>query len=72
MRLTSLRDFDIQLVGRGTPDWYLYLRAAEAQFDALVTRDWRQSAQAEEMWALTHTSLSVVTWSDPINDAIAE
>lgn len=72
MSLTGLRDFDSQLIGRGTPDWYLYLRAEEAQFNALVTRDWRQSAQAEEMWALTHTSLSVVTWSDPINDAIAE
>jgi hypothetical protein len=72
MQLVSLRDFDAQLVGRRTPDWYLYLRAEEAQFDALVTRDWRQSAQAEEMWALSHTNVSVVTWSDPINDAIAE
>jgi hypothetical protein len=56
----------------GTPDWYLYLRAEEARFNALVTRDWRQSAQAEEMWALTRTQLSVVTWADPINDAVAE
>ena len=24
------------------------------------------------MWALTRTDLSVVTWSDPINDAVAE
>lgn len=69
---SHLRSFDSALVGRGTPDWYLYLRAEEARFDALVTRDWRQSAQAEEMWALTRTHLSVVTWSDPINDAVAE
>lgn len=72
IELTGLHTFDATLVGRGTPDWYLYLRAEEAHFDALVTRDWHQSAQAEEMLALMHTSLSVVTWSDPINDAVAE
>lgn len=72
MELTSLREFDGSLVGRGTPDWYLYLRAQEAQFDALVTRDWHQSVQAEEMWTLTRTDLSVVTWREPIVDAIAE
>jgi hypothetical protein len=72
IQFTGLRGFDGTLVGRRTPDWYLYLRADEAQFDALVTRDWHQSAQAEEMWALTRTRLSVVTWSDPINDPVAE
>jgi hypothetical protein len=72
IQFTGLRSFDGSLVGRRTPDWYLYLRADEAQFDGLVTRDWHQSAQAEEMWALTRTRLSVVTWSDPINDPVAE
>ena len=72
IQFIGLRGFDATLVGRGIPDWYLYLRADEAEFDALVTRDWHQSAQAEEMWALTRTQLSVVTWSDPINDPVAE
>lgn len=70
--VVALRDFDGTLVGRGTPDWYLYLRADEGGFDALVTRDWHQSGQAEEMWTLTKTRLSVVTWQAPVRDPVAE
>jgi hypothetical protein len=44
-----LYDFDRSLSENGTPDWYLYCRAAEAGLDALVTpatsarpvRNWR-------------------------------
>lgn len=61
MEVVALRAFDRSLVGKATPDWYLHLRAAEDGFDVLVTADLRQSGQAEEMWALAHTSLSVVT-----------
>lgn len=70
MEVVALRQFDRALVGKRTPDWYLYLRAHEACFDALVTGDLRQSGQAEEMWALTRTELSIVTWrlaeDDPV------
>lgn len=65
-------DFDPSLTGSKTPDWYLYLRANEARFDALVTRDWRQSEQPEELWTLSRTRLSVVTWRHPIEDPIRE
>lgn len=70
--VVSLREFDRSLTGSSTPDWYLYLRANEAGFDALVTRDWHQSVQVEELWALSRTALSVVTWRRPIEDPVRE
>lgn len=72
VEVTALREFDRDLVGVQTPDWYLYLQANEAGFDALVTRDWHQSEQPEELWALTRTSLSIVTWRRSIEDPIRE
>jgi hypothetical protein len=72
VEVVALREFDPVLAGSGTPDWYLYLRAAEAEFDALVTRDWHQSEQPEELWTLSRTDLSVVTWRRPIEDPVRE
>lgn len=72
VEVTTLLAFDHGLVGVQTPDWYLYLRAHEAGFDALVTRDWHQSEQPEELWALTRTSLSIVTWRRSIEDPVRE
>ena len=72
VEVVALREFDSTLTGAGTPDWYLYLRADEAGFDALVTRDWHQSRQPEELFALTKTDLSVVTWRRSIEDPIRE
>ncbi len=57
--IESLHDFAPDLTDTGTPDWYLYLRAAEAEFDALVTRDKSQAEQPEEMWVLSQTEISV-------------
>lgn len=70
--VTALRDHDESLVGNRTPDWYLYLVAHEAGFDALVTRDWHQSAQTEEMWVATRTTVSVITWRNPQDDPVVE
>jgi hypothetical protein len=72
VEVVALRAFDPTLTGSRTPDWYLYLRADEAGFDALVTRDWHQSEQIEELWALSRTDLSVVTWRRPIQDPVRE
>jgi hypothetical protein len=72
VEVVALRQFDGSLVGSSTPDWYIYLRAQEAGFDALVTRDWHQSEQIEELWALSRTELSVVTWRRPIEDSVRE
>lgn len=72
VEVVGLRAFDADLTGSSTPDWYLYLRAHEAGFDALVTRDWHQSEQVEELWTLSRTDLSVVTWKKPIEDPIRE
>lgn len=72
VEVVSLRQFDSRLSGASVPDWYLYLRAHEAEFDALVTRDWHQSRQTEELWTLARTNLSVVTWRHPIEDPVRE
>jgi hypothetical protein len=72
VEVIALRDFDHSLTDTRTPDWYLYLRANDTRFDALVTRDWRQSEQPEELWTLTRTQLSVITWRRPIEDPIRE
>lgn len=72
VEVVALRQFDVSLAGSSTPDWYIYLRAQEAAFDALVTRDWHQSEQIEELWALSRTDLSVVTWRRPIEDPVRE
>lgn len=72
VEVRSLREFDASLAGTSTPDWYLYLRANDAGFDALVTRDWHQSEQPEELWTLSKTNLSVVTWRRSIEDPIRE
>ena len=72
VEVTALREFDASLTGSQTPDWYLYLRAQQAGFDALVTRDWHQSEQVEELWALSRTALSVITWKRPIEDPVGE
>lgn len=68
--MVALRDFDKRLVGNATPDWYLYLRADEEGLHALVTGDLNQSGQAAEMWTLTRTRLSVVTWRHPEPDPV--
>ena len=72
VEVVALRLFDPVLAGSSTPDWYLYLRANEAGFDALVTRDWHQSEQPEELWALSRTAMSIITWRSPIEDPIRE
>jgi hypothetical protein len=72
LQVTTLFQHDPALVGNRTPDWYLYLVAQEAAFDALVTRDWRQSAQNEEMWVASRTDLSIITWKKPQIDPIVE
>lgn len=54
------------------PDWYIYLRAAEAGYDALVTRDWHQTELPEEMWVLSRLKLTIVSWKRPMSDPVTE
>lgn len=65
-------DHDPALTEAGTPDWLIYLRAVEDGFDALVTRDWHQLDQPEELWVLSNLQLTVVSWRRPFNDPVAE
>lgn len=66
----GLHQFDPDLTS--TPDWLIYLRAAEAGFTGLVTRDISQLQQPEELLALMRTDLIIVTWRRPIEDALQE
>jgi hypothetical protein len=72
VEVVHLTDFDSTLSKAGTPDWFLYLRAAEAKFDAMVTRDRNQLGLPEEMWILTRVKLTLVTFRQPIEDPIVE
>lgn len=72
VEVIALRNLDSGLAGTRTPDWYLYLRAAQEGFDALVTHDRGQLTQAEELWVISNTKLSLVTWRKPIPDPIRE
>ena len=68
-----LYDFDKKLVGAGTPDWFLYARAAESGFSVLATRDFAQVSQPAEMFMLSRLStLTVVTWRGGVEDAVRE
>jgi hypothetical protein len=70
--VVALGSFDPALARRNTPDWLIYLRAAEAGFDAMVTRDENQLSLPEEMWVLTRIRLTLVTFRQPIEDPIVE
>ena len=72
VEVMALRNLDRGLTGTSTPDWYLYLRAAQEGFDALVTQDSDQLTQAEELWVISNTKLSLITWRKPIHDPIRE
>lgn len=65
-------DQDRGLMEAGTPDWLIYMRAVQDGFDALVTRDWHQLEQPEELWVLSNLQLTVVSWRHPFNDPVAE
>jgi len=72
VEVVHIFDHDRSLTERGTPDWLIYLRADEDGFDALVTRDWHQMEQPEELWVLSNLRLIVVSWRKPMNDPVAE
>lgn len=72
VEVVALREFDAALTSTRTPDWYLYLRAEQAGFDALVTHDSAQLTQAEELWVISRIKLSLITWRKPSPDPIRE
>ncbi|MGI9079712.1 MAG: hypothetical protein ACR2GF_02630 [Acidimicrobiales bacterium] len=54
------------------PDWLIYFEAELASFTGVVTKDWHQSVQAEEAFAIAHTKPAVVTWRSPPDDPVVE
>ena len=73
VEVVHLHDFDIALSDSPTPDWYVYCRAAECGFDALVTRDLKQTRQAPEMIVLSLLKrFAVICWRQSIEDPMVE
>lgn len=70
---SHLWDWKRELSERPTPDWVLYCEAAFDGFHAIVTRDFTQAEQAEEMVALSHLSdFHVISWRQRMEDPISE
>jgi hypothetical protein len=72
VEVMSLHAFDVSLTTGKTPDWLIYLRAKEAGFDAVVTRDRSQLDDPEEVVALVQSGMNVITWRHRIEDPIQE
>jgi hypothetical protein len=72
VKYVPVEKFDASLTRKRTPDWVIYLRAAEDGFAGVVTRDANQLEQAEEMVVLANSELSVVTWQRPVEDPLQE
>ena len=70
--MEPVRRLDPELVRARTPDWYIYLRAAESGYHALVTRDWHQTELPEEMWVLSRLPLAIISWKKPMDDPVTE
>jgi hypothetical protein len=65
-----LSSFAPELSSASTPDWMLYLVAEAGGFDGVVTKDFRQIEQPEELIALTRLQVSVVTWRSAMDDPV--
>jgi hypothetical protein len=73
MEVVTLHDFDHLLAENSTPDWVIYCLAAQAGFDALVTRDQAQLGQPLEMVVLSRLPMfTVITWKKAVEDPIRE
>lgn len=70
---SHLWDWRRDLSEASTPDWVLYCEAALGGFNAIVTRDFTQAEQAEEMVALSHLrDFHVISWRQRMEDPISE
>lgn len=72
VEVVHLADFDSALAKGGIPDWFIYVRAAEGRFSAVVTRDHSQLDLPEELWVLTRINLTLISFRKPIEDPIVE
>lgn len=72
VEVVALRSFDRGLVGGEDARLVSVSASRRGRFDALVTSDWHQSEQPEELCALTRTRLSIITWKRPADDPIRE
>ena len=68
-----LFDWKPELSLRSTPDWVLDCEAAFGGFNAIVTRDFSQIEQAEEMVCLSRLRhFHVISWKNRMDDPISE
>jgi len=69
----KVEDVTRGLSERSTPDWALYCEAAFGGFNAIVTRDFTQAEQAEEMVCLSYLrDFHVISWRQRMEDPISE
>jgi hypothetical protein len=73
VELVALRDFDLALTQKRTPDWYIYCAAIEAGFHGFVTRDHSQADQIAELFTLSRMrQFAVITQRKGIDDPVRE
>lgn len=70
--IIRLRDFDATYVNTETPDWLLYLAAANAGLTGLITHDNSQLEQANEMLALEMSGMALITYRKGTNDELTK
>jgi hypothetical protein len=68
----ALRTWRPDFVEVSTPDWIIHLQAAHEGFDGIVSSDWHQLVQDEEVIALDQTRLSVITWRKSLDDPVQQ
>lgn len=70
--IQSLRDFHASFVNTATPDWVIYLAVAQRNYTGLITHDFAQLGQENEVRALQRTGISIITFRKGIADEITK
>lgn len=70
--IIELRQFNRSFVSTATPDWVLYLAAAESGLTGLITHDEAQLSQENEARALQLTGIAVITYRKGVQDELTK
>lgn len=70
--IVRLSDFEPAFVNTATPDWLLYLAAAERGLTGVITHDQSQLNQENEVRALDLTGGAVVTYRKGVADELTK
>lgn len=70
--IVELRDFNRSFVNTATPDWVLYLAAADSGLTGLITHDEGQLTQENEARALQRTGIAIITYRKGVQDELTK